>query len=200
MWLPQNTREWGMEMNASGTLTCPRCGTETPWPTRCDCEPLSDGRSSDKEQRAFIATMAREYGPEAGEAVAAFLSTRSAGGETIAPCVKCGKTPPFPGGTRCQDLECPLVNWAVGPTLTQRLRALYLCTENVADAETLKEAIERISTQSATAIQLREANPQRRDDVSHPRLQGQRGCSFCGRGKRRLGRRGFEQDGRAERC
>lgn len=24
-------------MKASGTLTCPRCGTETPWPHRCDC-------------------------------------------------------------------------------------------------------------------------------------------------------------------
>jgi hypothetical protein len=32
-------------MNASGTLTCPRCGTETPWPNRCDCTPPSAGRA-----------------------------------------------------------------------------------------------------------------------------------------------------------
>lgn len=31
---------------------------------------------------------------------------------TPIPCSKCGKTPPFPGGTRCQDLQCPLINWA----------------------------------------------------------------------------------------
>jgi len=24
-------------MNMKGTLTCPICGTETPWPHRCDC-------------------------------------------------------------------------------------------------------------------------------------------------------------------
>lgn len=29
-----------------------------------------------------------------------------------AACSKCGKTPPFPGGTRCQDLQCPLIPWA----------------------------------------------------------------------------------------
>lgn len=26
-------------------------------------------------------------------------------------CPKCGKTPPFPGGTRCQSLSCPLIRW-----------------------------------------------------------------------------------------
>lgn len=25
-------------MRASGVLTCPRCGTETPWPSRCGCK------------------------------------------------------------------------------------------------------------------------------------------------------------------
>lgn len=26
-------------------------------------------------------------------------------------CKVCGKTPPFPGGTRCQRLDCGLINW-----------------------------------------------------------------------------------------
>jgi hypothetical protein len=30
----------------------------------------------------------------------------------VGTCPKCGKTPPFPGGTRCQDLQCPLINWS----------------------------------------------------------------------------------------
>lgn len=27
-------------------------------------------------------------------------------------CSKCRRTPPFPGGTRCQDLQCPLIQWS----------------------------------------------------------------------------------------
>lgn len=30
-------------------------------------------------------------------------------------CTVCGKTPPFDGGTRCQRLDCGLVNWANEP-------------------------------------------------------------------------------------
>jgi len=28
-------------MNIQGTLTCPRCGRETPWPNWCDCKPAA---------------------------------------------------------------------------------------------------------------------------------------------------------------
>jgi hypothetical protein len=29
-------------------------------------------------------------------------------------CKVCGRTPPFPGGTRCQRLDCGLINWSKG--------------------------------------------------------------------------------------
>lgn len=51
----------------------------------CDCYATPSAGASTSDEREFIATMASEYGPEAGEAVAAFLSTRSATGASVTP-------------------------------------------------------------------------------------------------------------------
>jgi hypothetical protein len=47
---------------------------------------------------------------------------RAALSHVAAPCSKCGKTPPFPGGTRCQDLQCPFIQWSntTAPSSTRR--------------------------------------------------------------------------------
>jgi hypothetical protein len=73
--LPQNPREWELAMNATGTLTCPKCGTETSWPNRCDCTkeqtdkpgetPLSSALG-DIERR--VVDMIRHIGVKAGVA------------------------------------------------------------------------------------------------------------------------------------
>lgn len=44
------------------------------------------------------------------------LKEQAALSSVAAPCSKCGKTPPFPGGTRCQDMQCPLIDWAASST------------------------------------------------------------------------------------
>ena len=60
---------------------------------------------------------------EALEIIRNSFGVSSSPSATAKPCSKCGKTPPFKGGTRCQDLQCPLINWASSashePTLVQ---------------------------------------------------------------------------------